>query len=63
MATVPAVPPLHGDATKRGRLAANDVMLEVATNKQVPPLAVLANVKMLEVAASNVKMLEVIADK
>ena len=51
------VSPLHGGATKCGRLAANDGMLEVATNKRVPPLAV------LEVAASNVRKLEVAANK
>ena len=57
------VSPLHGGATKCGRLAANDGMLEVATNKRVPPLAVLANVRVLGVAASNAKKLEVADDK
>ena len=47
-----------------GRLPANDSMREVATNKRVPPLAVLAiltNVMMIEIVVSDAKKLEVAA--
>ena len=57
------VSPLHGVAAKWERQAANDSMLEVSTNKRVPPLAVLANIRVLEFAASKAKKLEVAANK
>ena len=45
------------------RLAGNDGKLEIATNKRVSPLAVLAKVRVMEIAASKTKKLQVTVDK
>ena len=58
------VSPLHGDAAMWGRLADNDGKLEIATNKRVSPLAALAKVRVMEIAASKqASKLEVAANK